>query len=105
MISTHILDTTKGQPAQGVRVTLEIRQDANWLHLSQETTNNDGRIIFNCPYQAGDYRLTFFIEDYFQAEEHFFLNTPVLFRIKNTQRKYHVPLIINPYGLSTYRGS
>ena len=105
MISTHILDTTKGMPAGGVRVVLEKKISEGWTEVDRNLTNQDGRIVFQCPFEKGDYRLTFHLEDYYQNEEHFFLNTPITFRVKNTERKYHVPLIINPFGLSTYRGS
>lgn len=105
MISTHILDTTKGMPAAGVKVLLEKMAGGEWKEISTDSTNTDGRIVFDCPREAGDYRLTFHIEDYFKDEEHFFLNTPICFRVKNTERKYHVPLIVNPFGLSSYRGS
>ncbi len=105
MISTHILDTTKGMPAAGVKVILEKKIGEIWTLLGSEKTNIDGRISFDCPKEAGDYRLTFHIEDYFQGQEHFFLNTPISFRVKSTERKYHVPLIVNPFGLSSYRGS
>ena len=105
MISTHILDTSKGMPAANVTVTLEQMSGADWKEIGKDNTNADGRIVFDCPKVAGDYRLTFFIEDYFKGEEHFFLNSPIIFRVKNTDRKYHVPLLLNPFGLSTYRGS
>ncbi len=105
MISTHILDTTKGMPAVNVTVVLEQKQNEGWKEIGVDKTNADGRIAFNCPKEQGTYRLTFHIEEYFKSEEHFFLNTPILFRVKNTERKYHVPLLLNPYGYSTYRGS
>lgn len=105
MISTHILDTSKGMPAANVTVTLEQKSGPDWKEIGKDQTNTDGRIVFDCPKVAGDYRLTFFIEDYFKGEEHFFLNSPIIFRVKNTDRKYHVPLLLNPFGLSTYRGS
>jgi 5-hydroxyisourate hydrolase len=105
MISTHILDTTKGAPAAGVQVLLEKRQDEGWNRLGIDKTNVDGRIVFDCPKEVGVYRLTFFVEDYFKQEEFFFMNTPVVFHIKSIERKYHVPLLLNPYGYSTYRGS
>lgn len=105
MISTHILDTTKGHPAKSVPVTLEKLDNGQWKEIGKDSTNADGRIVFDCEKVAGDYRLTFFIEDYFKGEEHFFLNTTIPFRIKDTNRKYHVPLLLNPYGHSTYRGS
>ena len=105
MISTHILDTTKGIAAQGVSVILEQKVHDSWSEIGTNKTNQDGRIVFECPKVAGVYRLTFNIEEYFQNEEHFFMNTPVIFHIKNTERKYHVPLLLNPYGFSTYRGT
>lgn len=105
MISTHILDTTKGSPAKDVKVLLEKKEGDIWKQIGLDKTNADGRIVFDCPKEMGDYRLTFHIEDYFKDEEHFFLNTPITFRVKNTDRKYHVPLIVNPFGLSSYRGS
>src|SRR5215203_4289577 len=105
MISTHILDTTKGSPAAGVTVVLEQKQKDSWKEIGTDQTNSDGRIVFNCPKEKGVYRLTFHIEDYFKGEEHFFMNTPIIFNITNTERKYHVPMLLNPYGYSTYRGS
>ena len=105
MISTHILDTTKGVPAGNVQVVLEQQNGSTWKEIGKDKTNTDGRIVFNCPKEQGTYRLTFQIEDYFKGQESFFLNTPVVFKITNTERKYHVPLLLNPYGYSTYRGS
>ena len=105
MISTHILDTTKGMAATGVTVILEQKINDSWKEIGTDKTNADGRIVFNCPKEQGIYRLTFKIEEYYQNEEHFFLNTPIIFQVKNTERKYHVPLLLNPYGYSTYRGT
>jgi hydroxyisourate hydrolase len=105
MISTHILDTTKGAPASGVTVVLERKISEGWREIGVDKTNTDGRIVFDCPKEVGDYRLTFHIEEYYKGQEHFFLNTPITFRVKSIERKYHVPLIINPFGLSSYRGS
>lgn len=105
MISTHILDTTKGVAAKDVTVTLEKQEGNSWNKIATDKTNSDGRIVFDCPKVVGIYRLTFMIEDYFKGEEHFFMNTPITFNIKNTERKYHVPMLLNPYGYSTYRGT
>lgn len=105
MISTHILDTTKGVAAKDVTVVLEQKNNDSWTEIGTDKTNADGRIVFNCPKVAGIYRLTFQVEDYFKSEEHFFMNTPIIFQVKNTERKYHVPLLLNPYGYSTYRGT
>ena len=105
MISTHILDTTKGMPAVAVSVLLEKKNGDEWTTLATAKTNADGRIVYDIAPVAGAYRLTFMIEDYFKGQEHFFLNTPISFLIKDTNRKYHVPILLNPYGYSTYRGS
>ncbi len=107
MISTHILDTSKGHPASEVQVTLERLVDSKWNIIGDELTNDDGRIAFNCGKEQGVYRLKFKTEDYFEKNnlESFFVTTPVIFKITNTDRKYHVPLLLNPFGYSTYRGS
>jgi 5-hydroxyisourate hydrolase len=109
MISTHILDTTKGLAAAGVKITLEKKEDSDkngaWKKIGEGATNSDGRLAFDIPKDKGTYKLEFHIEDYFKGSEHFFLNTPVIFQITNTERKYHVPLLLNPYGYSTYRGT
>jgi len=107
MISTHILDTSLGHPAQNVIVTLEVQKSGKWKALAKEKTNADGRISFDVKKEIGIYRLTFFVQKYFQKNktESFFNDIPVAFEIRKTDRKYHVPLLLNPYGYSTYRGS
>jgi 5-hydroxyisourate hydrolase len=106
MISTHILDTSRGHPAAGVPVRLEVREGDTWRAVAAGTTNVDGRHAFEVAREPGVYQLWFDIEDYYAGgAEHFFMNTPVVFRITDTTRKYHVPLLVNPYGYSTYRGS
>ena len=105
MISTHILDTSKGSPAGGITVRLEKKEGNAWKTLSTGVTNSDGRFVFDCDNAPGIYQIIFEIEEYLKNQDHFFLNTPVIFKIENTQRKYHVPLLLNPFGYSTYRGS
>ena len=107
MISTHILDTSLGLPAPGVNVVLEKRTGGNWGILSKDTTNSDGRITFANRQETGTYRLIFEVEPYFQSRQisSFFTEIPVVFSISDTNRKYHVPLLLNPFGYSTYRGS
>lgn len=107
MISTHILDTSLGSPASGVTVELARFENEHWADISVEHTNNDGRISFNCPAQAGVYRIKFKIEDYLKRNNHepFFIVAPVVFKITDTNRKYHIPLLLNPFGYSIYRGS
>jgi 5-hydroxyisourate hydrolase len=107
MISTHILDTSRGNPAKAVSVTLETEWGGGWKELASGETNSDGRFVFDIPYTAGKYRIRFGIESYFAqfGESSFFLDVPVAFEIKDTGRKYHIPLLLNPFGYSTYRGS
>ncbi len=107
MISTHILDTSLGVTAQNVTVELARYEKDHWQVISTEKTNADGRIAFSCKSEPGVYRLKFEIEEYFKKSnlKPFFLVAPVVFNIIDTNRKYHIPLLLNPYGYSTYRGS
>lgn len=113
MISTHILDTSVGFPAANVRVDLERqtpRDDDNrgdWARIGSDATNTDGRIAFGVPFEAGAYRLTFHVGDYFRSKGQtpFFPEVIVHVNIVDTSRKYHIPLLLNPFGYSTYRGS
>lgn len=102
MISTHILDLNLGKPASGIEVSLELLIAADtWKNVATEKTNNDGRIAFANPADTGTYRLVFEIEKL----SSFFTVAPVTFKITDTSRKYHIPLLLSPFGYSTYRGS
>lgn len=107
MISTHILDTSLGTPAAGVSVSLEQKVGAEWTLKDRQLTNSDGRIAFQGASEKALYRLVFDVEPYFQNAKlvPFFTTVPVIFNVTDTNRKYHVPLLLNPYGYSTYRGS
>ncbi|MBS1957925.1 MAG: hydroxyisourate hydrolase [Bdellovibrionales bacterium] len=107
MISTHVLDTSSGTPGVGVAVKLQIKSGSSWTSVATGVTNSDGRFVFDCEKTAGTYQLTFEIEDYLKkhSQEYFFLAAPVIFKISDTARKYHVPLLLNPFGYSTYRGT
>lgn len=108
MISTHILDTSLGLPAADVAISLEKKdQQGQWTAVGSGKTNTDGRLVFNCPKEAGSYRLNFEIEAYYQKlkTDFFFLDSSIVFKVVNTDRFYHVPLLLNPYGYTTYRGS
>lgn len=110
MISTHILDTSKGHPAAGVTVTLSFQQDSaasQWREISTGVTNTDGRFVFEGASAVGTYRIGFAVEEYFkrEAKDYFFLDAQVIFKVQDLGRKYHVPLLLNPFGYSTYRGS
>jgi 5-hydroxyisourate hydrolase len=103
-ISTHILDTSRGRPAAGVPVTLEIERLEEWEVVSLGKTDADGRIRLTESVEAATYRLIFDIGDYFAGAGFFPLAT-ITFRITEPSQHYHVPLLLSPFGYSTYRGS
>ena len=110
-ITTHILDTSRGRPAGGVSVVLEVRSDEGWKILGQGRTDADGRLKNLLPAdfnpEAGVYRLTFGTADYFAAErmESFYPEVSISFNVADAATHYHVPLLVSPFGYSTYRGS
>ena len=105
-VSTHILDTARGAPAAGVKVILEAQGSANWKHLGEERTDANGRIATFVPKDTslapGVYRLRF---DSAAYQRGFFPEVVVIFLIENEAQHYHVPLLLSPFGYSTYRGS
>jgi 5-hydroxyisourate hydrolase len=111
-ITTHVLDTAHGRPARGIPVTLEA-QDAqgHWLLVGHGATDDDGRLKTLMPPEAqlseGVYRLTFDTRGYFASThvEGFYPQVSVVFQVRDASQHYHVPLLLNPYGYSTYRGS
>ncbi len=110
-ITTHVLDTSRGRPAAGVPVTLEARGEGGWRLLGRGETDADGRLRDLLPagfkLSAGDYRLTFGAGAYFAAQgsEGFYAEVVVSFVVRDPAAHYHVPLLLSPYGYSTYRGS
>ncbi|MGI9105138.1 MAG: hydroxyisourate hydrolase [Pyrinomonadaceae bacterium] len=111
-ITTHVLDTSRGRPAAGVAVALELQSGSGWQVLGQGTTDADGRLKDLLP---GDfvlapettYRLTFQTADYFAAQglESFYPAVAISFVVRDAAAHYHMPLLLSPYGYSTYRGS
>jgi len=111
-ITTHVLDTAAGRPAAGVPVTLEARDDAGvWREVGRGTTDEDGRLRELLPpafaLRGGAYRLTFDVAAYFSAQgtEGFYTEVVISFVVRDAGAHYHVPLLLSPYGYSTYRGS
>ena len=110
-ITTHVLDTTMGRPAARVPVMLEFLSAQGWQTLGQGTTDEDGRLRNLLPRDfklaPGVYRLTFDTGVYFgmQGVESFYPHAMVCFNVRDTGAHYHVPLLLSPYGYSTYRGS
>ncbi|HEV8039444.1 MAG TPA: hydroxyisourate hydrolase [Bryobacteraceae bacterium] len=109
-ISTHVLDTAKGQPAQGLLVTLERQSHAaDWDLVGEGITDSNGRISQLLrdgeALEAATYRLLFRTVDYFAGQECFYPEVVVLFLVRESSAKYHIPLLLSPYGYTTYRGS
>lgn len=109
-ITTHILDVSLGRPAQQVTVELEAKQKGGWASLSKKASDADGRIKdFLAPgaLKAGTYRLRFSTGDYFKRREvpSFYPFVEVVFDVADAEQHHHVPLLLSPYGYSTYRGS
>ena len=108
-ITTHVLDTSRGCPAVGVPVVLERAVDACWQPVGRGTTDADGRVrdLLASPPEVGRYRLSFDTGVYFKAadEAGFYPEVSVTFVVEHGDERYHVPLLLSPFGYSTYRGS
>ena len=110
-LSTHVLDTAIGRPAKGMQVRLARREsDNSWTVLGTFVTNADGRvpdfIAAGRPGGRGTYQLTFSVEAYYNALSTgtFYTDVTIEFVVRDDTH-YHVPLLVSPYGYSTYRGS
>jgi 5-hydroxyisourate hydrolase len=108
-ITTHVLDTALGRPAQGVAVRLERAGADGWELLDTAVTDADGRVKEIGPARttAGAHRLTFGTGDYFAAtgRDTFFPEATITFTVADPTSHHHVPLLLSPFALSTYRGS
>jgi len=109
-ISTHVLDTAKGRPAKGVRVIAERKAlGGTFVAVGESMTDGSGRIpqllASGASLIAGAYRLTFYVGNYFQGQEQFYTEITVQFLVRDPNTHYHVPLLLSPYGYTTYRGS
>ena len=110
-ISTHVLDTEAGRPAAGVHVTLyKLGEDDRPVRLTQALTDDDGRVrdLLDRPMAPGDYRLEFALAGRTAAGDddgRFFRRLAIDLRVDDVSRSYHVPLLLAPYSMTTYRGS
>lgn len=114
-LTTHVLDTARGCPAEGLRITLYRLEGETRTQLAQMRTNADGRtdspILAAEAFATGAYELVFEAGDYLRAsgqaaEDPLFLDVvPIRFGMSDATAHYHVPLLLSPYGYSTYRGS
>ena len=107
MISTHVLDTSRGEPAAGISVTLWRLGGKDPAALGTRETDGDGRISDLAPVEAGSYRLSFEVGAYYKKKGGAaFLDRVTLdVQITDASRKYHIPLLMSPFSCSSYRGS
>ncbi len=129
VITTHVLDTARGRPASRVLVALELRSGNSWRRLARAHTDDEGRGTMagtadspasgppiglpggggtrGADWATGTYRLVFDTGAYFRANgvEPFFPEVTVVFEVRDADQHYHVPLLLSPFGYSTYRGS
>ena len=109
-ITTHILDTTKGKPAANVPIALLRQMGDNWQEIARGITNLDGRITDLLPksmqLELGVYKMKFFTQEYFAQDgtANFYPFVEIVFAVVSTEH-YHIPLLLNPFGYATYRGS
>jgi hydroxyisourate hydrolase len=101
-LSTHVLDTARGEPAVGLPVRLQRLDDDRWVPVAHGTTDVDGRLrdwVQASDWGSGRYRLVF------ETRGAFFPEVVVVFDVLEPSRPHHVPLLISPYGYTTYRGT
>ena len=110
-ITTHVLDTSKGCPAESVPIQLESWINSEWQMLGRGLTNTDGRLtnlLEPGSLAKGNYRISFDVQKYYSSQNiqsFFYPMVRIEFEIQNPDQHYHVPLLLSPFGYSTYRGS
>lgn len=109
-ITTHVLDVSIGRPAAGIEVRLARAEGGSFQELARGETDADGRatqLLAPGSLTAGTYRITFALERYFAASARtsFYPHVDIVFVVAATDEHYHVPLLLSPFGYSTYRGS
>jgi len=109
-ITSHVLDTSRGKPAEGIAIRLERKAaDDSWQPIKEDVTDSDGRVpnLVDDGLAVGHYRIGFQVEEYFQLQKvkAFYPIVQIEFTVEAADQHYHVPLLLNPFGYSTYRGS
>jgi 5-hydroxyisourate hydrolase len=110
-VSTHVLDTSRGRPAGGIAVTLERRVGEGWVTAGTGETDADGRVktllADGAPTVPGAWRLRFDVRPYFArlGVEAFYPVVEITFTMAAAQEHHHVPLLLSPFGFTTYRGT
>jgi hydroxyisourate hydrolase len=111
MITTHVLDTARGAPAVGMTVILELRHHSEWSPIGRGATDENGRVTSlttDRELVPGTYRLTFDTGTYHRDQGismPFFPEAKITFNVRDLDQHYHVPLLLSPFGYSTYRGT
>ncbi len=109
-LTTHVLDTATGLPARGVPLRVERLSEGSWRHIAAARTDDDGRAANLVPpgdLPAGTWRLTFETGEWFRSQDRatFWPYVQIVFENPAPATHYHVPLLLSPYGYTTYRGS
>lgn len=108
-ITSHVLDTSIGKPAAGIGISLHRKNDDAWAAIGDAVTDDDGRVasLTGNTCEPGHYQITFAVADYFERRnvESFYPVIKIEFTVVDAAQHYHVPLLLNPFGFSTYRGS
>lgn len=110
-LSVHVLNTQDGLPSPNIQVTLEQMKNGKWIELSSAVTNKQGRVTALYPEEKklefGIYKVTFKTGQWFKEREieTFFPEIPIIFIVDGSLDHYHIPLLLSPYGYSTYRGN
>jgi len=109
-VTTHVLDMARGSPASGVAVTLQHLSNRGWDEIASGFTNSAGRLddlVARASIEAGHYRLVFETGAYFErmGDAKFYPAVRIEFEISDPDQRYHLPLVLSPFGYSTYRGS
>ncbi|KAG5315632.1 HIUH hydrolase, partial [Pseudoatta argentina] len=111
-ITTHVLDTSRGRPADGLFVCLYKFENNNWIFLKESTTDSNGRcedLLQDMQENPGSgrFKIEFRVNDYFKriATAFMYPMIDVMFDVQHSNEHYHIPLLLNPFGYTTYRGS
>lgn len=106
-ISTHVLNISTGTGGAGIPVTLEMQEDGDWTEVGTGTTGDRGRIDgFGITTEQATYRLTFDLSGYAAlGDAPFFPEIAVIIAVQDTAREHHIPILVSPFGYSTYLGN
>ncbi|KAG7171068.1 5-hydroxyisourate hydrolase-like [Homarus americanus] len=109
-LTCHVLNTATGKPAANMKITLHCLYDGNWQKVADKVTNSDGRtgqFLTQEAFTQGTYKMFFDTGDYFKqlGTSGFYPYVEIVFIIEKPEEHYHIPLLLSPYGYTTYRGS